>query len=257
MSAVIHADNFFYGLFHTPNHIDFAEKFETSLTSDLKSLVNNLRKKLVANEVSLRNVHVASDNQIFSFVPTDFYNESKKNSFLKNQVNDNIINSKLIKAQYLDEQNAYCVYQEMPDLEPFRMLTKNINYSHFMASITKYVLNHIHRETFVAAYIGPNRAYIIVKKNNQWLMSNSYTCHDKEAFLYFIALSYYTHKLDREIDKLYLLGSIEEDSELYQLLYRYIKEIEIPGFDLSKSGQLSKYNTHLFYGLQAIQQCGL
>jgi hypothetical protein len=75
-------------------------------------------------------------------------------------------------------------------------------------------------------------------KNKQLLFYNSFNYHSKEDFIYYLLFTVEQLKLDPEAVKLYLFGHIDEQNELFQIAYRYIRHVEL--FEPERQFQLDR-----------------
>jgi len=68
--------------------------------------------------------------------------------------------------------------------------------------------------------------HVIYLEDKQLHFANVFAYHSSEDFIYFLLAIYNQFQLDREKVKLVLTGEIVKDSVLFQLLYKYIRNIE-------------------------------
>ena len=98
---------------------------------------------------------------------------------------------------------------------------------------------------------------IVLFEDQELLFSNIYTYKTADDFIYFAMLIFDQFKLKPEAVPLYLSGQIVEDSEIYKLIYRYIRHIhfiQLPNF-LNFGPRLKKLPSHLFFNLYCSKLC--
>jgi hypothetical protein len=98
---------------------------------------------------------------------------------------------------------------------------------------------------------------ILLLEGNQVKLYNSFCYETKEDFVYYVLFTCEQLKLNPETIEMVLLGEMDEASEHYQLLYKYIRNIRL----ISKSGifnycyQLNELPPHYFYNLYCQYPC--
>lgn len=103
-------------------------------------------------------------------------------------------------------------------------------------------------------YITPQIAYFYYQIGKQPRYYNSFHYKNKEDLLYYILLVYKMLNLDTNSYPLILSGMIEKESEIFHLLYQYIRNVyieesNVPVKDLSNEDRLlhSNYLANLIY----------
>jgi len=102
-----------------------------------------------------------------------------------------------------------------------------------------------------------NLVTIIVTKQQELLYHNIFRFKHAEDILYYILLAYEKHQLDPNKIRLELTGNLLVDSEIYQLLHKYIRHIQFiehtKGFSFGE--RLQKETPHLFLDLLSLSIC--
>lgn len=81
-------------------------------------------------------------------------------------------------------------------------------------------------EPFMLAYVSERSLFIMAYQNKQLQLCNSYSFSGKEDFIYFILLAYERLQMDTQKDKLYLLGNLSKQSQLYDICWQYVRHID-------------------------------
>lgn len=98
--------------------------------------------------------------------------------------------------------------------------------------ICKYYLEETKSVGLLNLHITPNEGCFFSTKNNKVRYYNSFKYKNQDDLLYYVLLVY--KMLDLSVDSypLTLTGLVEKDSEIFKLLYQYIRNIHIEEFTL-------------------------
>ena len=88
-------------------------------------------------------------------------------------------------------------------------------------------------------------------QNNNLTLMNRYTYQAATDFIYFLLLCCEELKIDREATKLVLLGEVNEDSKIYELCYRYFRNVDFmqKPDEVNFSRAFDAFPKHLHYNL--------
>ncbi|UMB60868.1 DUF3822 family protein [Lutibacter sp. A80] len=191
----------------------------------------NLVKRLFNQEellqIKYNSVSVTHHNNLITQVPLPFFNKNNLKHYLQNTI------------KVLD--NDYITFDEIDNSEIINVYIPFVNINNFL--IDKYgsfIFKHsstILIETLLKTYKNSNEDYcfvnvsnfsfeIVVLKNKKLELYNFHTFKTKEDFIYYILFTAEQLNLNPEEFKLILLGDIEKESELYTILYQYIRNID-------------------------------
>lgn len=175
-------------------------------------------------------------SDLYSFVPKEYFNDSEASNYLK--FNTKILKTDVVAFDEINEKelvNVYIPYTNITNY--FFDKYGEFEYKHSTSVLAQAFLNGNSENDVVNVYLNNYTGYydLVVIKNNRLLLSNSFSYQTKEDFIYYLLFSAEQLKLDPGELKLILLGDISEDSELYQIAYTYIKNIEFlePNFSLA------------------------
>jgi hypothetical protein len=110
----------------------------------------------------------------------------------------------------------------------------SFNYNHFSSLLIKHLITFSPKtETVqVFAHIAKSHFEIVVTKNQQLLLYNSFIYQTKEDFIYYLLFVAEQLKLNTETFKLRLLGNISTQDNLFTIAYKYVKDVALYDFDL-------------------------
>lgn len=187
-------------------------------------------KNIFANETilnnSFNNVTIIHDNELSTLVPKSLFNKNHIADYLK-------FNSKILKSDFIaydsilenDSVNVYVPYINI----------NNYVYDKFGAFIFKHVTSVLIESILqiekgsaspkVYINVSSNHFEIIVIENDKLLLYNTFTYSSKEDFIYYILFTAEQLDLDPETLNLILIGDITENDELYNITYKYIRNI--------------------------------
>lgn len=173
-------------------------------------------------------VNVIHENELSSIVPKSLFNEDTLADYLK-------FNSKILRTDFItfDDINlidAANVYVPYVNINNFIYDTFGaFEYNHFSTILLNTILklnkNTIESEMYV--HVSDVHFEIIVAKNGKLELYNSFEYTTKEDFIYYILFTAEQLNLNPEEFKLYLCGNIQEESDLYKIVYTYVRHVEI------------------------------
>ncbi len=137
---------------------------------------------------------------------------SSEDFWIEENLNDNFVWTMTIPIELKSLLNSYFV---QPTLSP---------------SILGFCKNVYEKTTSIQQlhlYITPQIAYFYYQLGKQPTYYNSFHYKNKEDLLYYIMLVYKMLNLQTDSYPLILSGMIEKESEIYHLLYQYIRNVYI------------------------------
>lgn len=249
LSALIGADNFFYGLYDTTGKL-VKSNYLTRLTANDLSTIDGLEGIMKAEGISglkITRSIIGVDNNKFTFVPFSDYEKEKKQVYLRNtvKVEDN-------EEVFVDFKNSICSIYAV-DKIAFHNITKafpNPEIVHIQTAIHND-MSISHRN---AALLDVNNQGVKVHaiKNGKLLLSNNFETNESLGILYYAALAYQKLGLNMRDYPLYLSGNISKDNKAYELLSNYIGDIKFAAPDSVKTTE----NNHKYYTLHCLSKCG-
>ncbi|PID88815.1 MAG: hypothetical protein CSB02_00800 [Bacteroidia bacterium] len=106
---------------------------------------------------------------------------------------------------------------------------KNTKLHHVMGVLYQGVqqnLSYTQKTKSAIAYVSTHTLFLSVYEGSKLWLSNSYTFHTKEDFIYYILLAYKQLEMNPNEDKLYLLGQVSRQSQLFDICWQYIRHVE-------------------------------
>ena len=193
----------------------------------LKQLKQLLSSHNVMNS-RFSEVVVVHRNNLFGFVPKSLFDPVELPNYLK-------FNTKILA-------NDHLAYDELKSYDMVNVYVPFVN-------INNYIFDHFgeftfkHNGTVMAesllsshgntvqpvcyVYIYEKQIDITVIAEKKLLLFNSFKFVTKEDFLYYLLFTVEQLKLDTESIALKLFGSIEEGDDIYEMCYRYVRNVSI------------------------------
>lgn len=218
-----------YNKIHDEIGVFAAYEFENNTNSPYKHLeqVKQLYHQEILLHVKYNSVSVSHFNNLVTQVPKAFFN--------KNNLADYLLHT----VKVLDDD--YITYDEICNSEIINVYIPFVNINNFLidkyGSFTYKHSSTILIENLISSYknlegnfcfvnVSNTNFEIIVMKNKKFELFNSFSFVTKEDFIYYILFTAEQLNLNPEEFNLVLLGAIEKESELYTILYQYIRNIK-------------------------------
>jgi Protein of unknown function (DUF3822) len=159
--------------------------------------------------------------------------------------------SEIIKTETITNEDFVNVYVLKLDLQRFLQKTfPNHQLKHTLTNLVE--LYHAHAEM-----IGGKKLYLNFHQNNlqithfdegKFVFSNNFTFQTSNDAAYYTMLVINQLKLNPETIKVYLSGHINKEAELYNTIFRYLKEVHFLDSTTEhvENSPFGKYPTHTF-----------
>lgn len=166
------------------------------------------------------------ENELSNFVPKPLFNEHSLPEYLK-------FNIKIL-------ENDFIVFDELPNSElvnvyiPYAHVNNYIfdqfgpfEYKHFATVLVENLLQKAPtaKKPQLFVYVSSKHFEIVVLQNRNLMFYNSFEYFTKEDFIYYLLFTMEQLNLNPELAEVMLMGTINEDSELYEICYQYIKNL--------------------------------
>lgn len=194
------------------------------LLDELKQLLNlhGIHKKRFDEVV------VVHKNNLFGLVPKSLFSEDELANYLR-------FNTKLLT-------NDALAYDELENLEIVNVYVPYMNINNYLYEIfgeftylhngtvliQSFLDNYSNqKETTCFVQVGLKQMDIIVLRQKNLLFYNSFIYETKEDFTYYLLFVLEQLELDTETTPVKFFGKIEEDDDIFQQCYSYIKDLSI------------------------------
>jgi hypothetical protein len=173
-------------------------------------------------------VTVIHKNQLFSLVPKSLFQEDELTHYLK--FNTRILANDHLAFDELKRYDLINVYVPFVNINNYIFdLFGEFEYQHHGSVLINLLLNgHNSAKTPICfVYVSDNQMDVTVLSQKKLLFYNNFKYTTKEDFIYYLLFTLEQLSLDPESIILKLFGAIRPNDELYDLCYRYIKEVSM------------------------------
>ncbi|WP_233131497.1 DUF3822 family protein [Tenacibaculum holothuriorum] len=195
-------------------------------------------------------VFAVHQNNLATLVPEEYFDRNNLKPYLKYSVKT--LPTDYITYDTLDNIEANTVY--IPYVNINNYLFQNFGEFEFKHHSTVLVdkllnLNNEHQQFYV--YVNSKSIDIIVTKGKQLLFSNSFSYETKEDFLYYILFTAEQLQMDPNEFSLTFIGDIEKESELYNITYNYVRNVDFIKSNntfFKESEEFSNHSNYILIG---------
>lgn len=172
-------------------------------------------------------ISVIHKNQLSTLVPDEYFDKNELKTYLdyaiKTLANDHIVFDNL---EVISTKNIYIPFVNINNYL-FQNFGEFIFKHHSTVLIEKlinYQENNPVKEFFVN--VSKNNIDIVVIKNKALTLYNSFPFNTKEDFIYYILFVAEQLDMDPNEFPLTFLGAIKEESDLYNITYKYVRYVD-------------------------------
>lgn len=187
-------------------------------------------KVLFKNESTLNNsftnVTIVHNNDLSTLVPEALFNKNHVADYLK--FNSKILKSDFIAYDSILENSSVNVYVPYININNY-IYDKfgTFIFKHISSVLIDSILRIEKASTTPKVYIhvSLNHFEIIIIKEGKLELYNTFVYNSKEDFIYYILFTAEQLNLNPETLNLVFIGDITEDDEIYNIAYKYIRNI--------------------------------
>lgn len=202
--------------------------FETTVATPelLLDKISEIFKNDSELQQDFTTVHVIHQNSLNTLVPQSYFDATKLRQYL--DYNIKTLATDYITFDEISTINAKNVY--VPYVNINNYLFQNFGefeYQHHATVLIEKLLGHTTNTEGLSFYVHVSETQfdIVVLQQQELLYYNSFEFHSKEDFIYYILFTVEQLELDPNELQIVLLGAIEQESELYQIIYQYIRHV--------------------------------
>ncbi|MAZ29486.1 MAG: hypothetical protein CL868_20725 [Cytophagaceae bacterium] len=183
-------------------------------------------KDVVELQQKFKKVTVVYSNELYTLVPAALFDKDKLTDYLKYSI-------KLLKDDFIvydeisqfDLINVYVPYANLNNF--FFDRFGSFTYYHGVTLLLQKVLGHNSNGATLAALAKKTSFDLVITKGSDLQLANTFDYQAPEDFAYHILFCIEQLQLDPEKIMLRLYGAIEPDGEIFDLLYKYIRNVEL------------------------------
>ena len=217
-------------------HYNFDKKIAPENLSDK---LNTILNESDIDQSNIIDVKLIICNKLSSLVPSNLFEEKLSLEYLK-------FNSKLLENDFaahdlIEEIDAVNVY--LPYVNVNNYIIDNFgsfNFYHYSTFLIKKLIKY-NKEEDSSLYVNLQEEsfQVLIIKKKRLLYYNNFDFNTKEDILYFLLFVIEQNKIDNNKSKLYLIGKIDFNNDVYILISKFISNLEIIDF---KESYIDKVN---------------
>jgi hypothetical protein len=213
------------------NKIETIRSFSFDKFSNPTEIEESLIK--IFNETAELNTNfdeitVLHNNNLLTFVPSVLFDVQYLGSYL--QYNTKVFESDFFAYDLVTNNDMVTVYIPYVNINNFLIdRFGSFNYKHSFTILVKKVLEFSKNidETHLYIHIQSTNFQIIAVKNQKLLLFNTFDYKTEEDFIYYLLFVTEQLNLNPETIQLKLFGTISKESNLYQITYKYIRNVSL------------------------------
>jgi len=231
LSIQLSLDGFSFCVYNKPsNRFAVFAKYEfTNTPTPFEHL--NLVKQLFSQEALLQlkytSVNVTHLNNLVTQVPLPFFNKQNLKDYLQNTIK--VLDNDYVTYDKINNSEIVNVYIPFVNINNFLIdIYGTFIFKHSSTVLIETLLNQFKNQNNACCFVNVSNLNfeIVVLKNKKLELFNCFSFKTKEDFIYYILFTAEQLNLNPEEFNLILLGDIEKESELYTILYQYIRNIK-------------------------------
>jgi len=254
LSIQFSLDGFSFCTTNTHNEVIEFSSYSFSKTKNSPELILEKLQDIFKKEKSLQydfeTVTVIHQNNLNTLVPNEYFKKDALKSYLKYSIKT--IATDLITFDELDFMNSKNVYVPYVNINNF--LFQNFGefeYKHYSSVLLEKLFSIATNDICCYIHVSKSTFDIVIIKNSNLQFFNIFEYKTKEDFMYYVLFTLEQLDLSTEETLVSILGDMEEDSDLFRLMYTYIRNIDFlssknPVFNNQK--EISKHSNFILLG---------
>ena len=181
-------------------------------------------RRLQFQNLDFETVSVVHQNNLSTLVPNQYFKDDDLNKYLKYSVKT--ITTDLIVYDDLNFIKAKNVYVPFVNINNFIFQNfGEFEYKHHSSILLEKLFSQSDNSLNFFVNISQSLFDIVVLKDSKILFYNIFEYQTKEDFIYYILFTLEQLELSSDNTNVSLLGDINKQSELYKILYTYVRNI--------------------------------
>ncbi len=190
-------------------------------------------KKVLQN--SFNQVTLLYATNLYTLVPIALFDETKASEYLK--FNSKILANDFISHDTLKNQDLVVVYVPYVNINNFFFEKYgSFKYYHAASVLIKTIIRaeKFSKEHKVYIHVQPESFDCLVVKEGTLALCNTFSYRTPEDFIYYLLFCMEQLKLNPESTEVVLSGAIKEESDIFEIVYRYVRNVSFTSEKFSK-----------------------
>jgi len=223
-----------------------------SLTSKIEDLFADAFLKYPELKDGYDEILILHNNSLNTFVPNALFDEEYLGSYL--QFNTKVFETDFFASDEIpnyEMNNVYIPYVNMNNYFIYQFGTFDYKHSNsiLVHKLLDFSKNKEERKMFV--HLGESHFEIVVIQNQKLQLFNSFEYKTPEDFIYYILFTAEQLQLNPEHFPLELIGKISEEDALFEIAYKYIRNLSLIDLSFIKNDFTEEENREHFILLQS------
>lgn len=200
---------------------------ETSTLATENAIIDYIQNN-PALQTPMDDVLVVHQNNLLTFVPQEYFAEEQLASYL--QYNVKVYPTDFLTHDPIENYDMHTVYIPYATINNALLdIFGDFTYKHAASILVKKVLDWTKNkeEAHIFVHFQENNFQLVAVKNQQLVLFNSFEFQTKEDFLYYLLFTAEQLHWNPETFTLKLLGNITKESELFQIAYKYVRNVSL------------------------------
>ncbi len=265
LSILLSQNGFSFTLFHSEqNFLSGLASFEYKGSRRISDYCNLFREFAESNEylaLKYYDVSILYESQKTTLIPSPLFDEKEKKQF--SEFNYNKGSGDEILFDLLINLDAYNIFSIPEDIQ--KMLSNLFPgckiHSHTSALIESTLIHCKNLPVKKRAFINvrKNTIDILITEGNKLLYQNSFSYLSNKDFIYYILFVLEQLRITPEEIDLSLMGLIDKDSKLFEIVYKYIRNVTFEKLSdtFLYSYVIKEIPEHSFLNLINLNRCEL
>jgi len=228
------------------NKVEKVHRFAFDASSNPNQIEVSLEKvfnALPELDATFDEITVLHNNSLLTFVPSVLFDEHYLSSYL--QYNTKVFESDFYTHDVVSNYEINTVYIPYVNINNFLIdRFGSFNYKHSFSILVKKVLDCSKNidEPQLFVHIQKDNFQIIAVKNQKLLLFNTFDYITAEDFIYYLLFTAEQLNLNPETLQLKLFGSISKEDNLYQIAYKYIRNVSLFSDNNNSDNSISEHD---------------
>lgn len=208
--------------------LDHIEVADIKQPQDLIPHLDNWFDKSNHRHMPFDKIVAIHENELSTVVPKPLFNESMLSDYLKYNVK--ILENDYLSFDILPQQDIYNVYVPFTNANNYLFERfGDFEYKHASSILIERLVSQTKKgdKPTLYAYISHTHFEIVVTREKELVLYNSFTYRQKEDFIYYLLFTIEQLNLNPETIEVFLLGQIDKENELFKIAYQYINKLQI------------------------------
>lgn len=219
-------------------------------------VIENLKSWSVVKDINYRkSINIYNENRV-TLVPDKFFNEAQAEKLFK--LNFNNTQKDQVNSFHLDPLKLHCLFSQATDAHTLSKTLPNLKLQHLSPAFLHALSAHSEADkSLIYCHVLSDSVHIGIMEHSELKFYNIFEQSSHTDILYHILNVSKQTGINPNEHNYYFSGNINNNDPLYNLLYKYIRNIFLCSkpHDLNFSPVVAQLPLHYFYPIFYIVKC--